>query len=426
MVDKDRDPTIEVERHVALIAARLNSRLAAVTDTVRGELEAKITELSSDAGTIELLGASVESNIDTVFHSLLHGIAVDRITAPAAAVEYARRLAQHGVSVNALVRAYRLGQQRLTELILAEIEAVDIDPLARVAAVGTIMKVTFDYIDSVSQQVVAIYEEERERWLENQHNMRVLKVREILAGGPTVDLEAASTDIRYPLRWYHLALMVGYPNADDHRDELARLQRFVRDLGSAIGADANPLFAPVDRATAWAWLPYRSQPADAAAQIRAFLSKTARAPNIAVGSTDKGVDGFRRSHQKSLSAWELGCAQGGDSFVLAADDPEVEIAAILAGNLPRLRDWVAGVLGPLASGTDNDGRLRQSLRVFLRAGSYKIAGEELNLHVNSVRYRIDRAIERRGRPITDDRLDVEMALLVCHWYGSTVLQAHHG
>jgi DNA-binding PucR family transcriptional regulator len=44
------------------------------------------------------------------------------------------------------------------------------------------------------------------------------------------------------------------------------------------------------------------------------------------------------------------------------------------------------------------------------------------LHTNSIKYRVQRAIERRGRPITDGRLDVEIALLLCHWYGSVVLQ----
>jgi DNA-binding PucR family transcriptional regulator len=38
-----------------------------------------------------------------------------------------------------------------------------------------------------------------------------------------------------------------------------------------------------------------------------------------------------------------------------------------------------------------------------------------------VKYRVQRAVERRGRPITDDRLDVELALLVCRWFGAAVL-----
>jgi DNA-binding PucR family transcriptional regulator len=64
-----------------------------------------------------------------------------------------------------------------------------------------------------------------------------------------------------------------------------------------------------------------------------------------------------------------------------------------------------------------------TLRVFLSCGaSYKVAADELNLHFNSVKYRVGRAVARRGREIGSDRLDVELALLACHWYGSAVLQ----
>ena len=62
-------------------------------------------------------------------------------------------------------------------------------------------------------------------------------------------------------------------------------------------------------------------------------------------------------------------------------------------------------------------------RVFLACGSsYKVAAEELNLHFNSVKYRVGRAFARRGREICGDRLDVELSLLACHWYGAAVLQ----
>jgi DNA-binding PucR family transcriptional regulator len=83
---------------------------------------------------------------------------------------------------------------------------------------------------------------------------------------------------------------------------------------------------------------------------------------------------------------------------------------------------VGEVLGPLATDSDNDAMLRETLALFLRErGSYKAAAEQLHLHVNSVKYRIQRAIQRRGRPIPDDRLDVELALLVCQWFGAVVL-----
>ena len=87
----------------------------------------------------------------------------------------------------------------------------------------------------------------------------------------------------------------------------------------------------------------------------------------------------------------------------------------------------ARVLGPLSCDTDSDARLRETLRVFLRSGgSYKSAADLLHLHTNSVKYRVQRAIERRGRPIGDDRLDMELALLICEWFGRAVLLTGSG
>lgn len=44
------------------------------------------------------------------------------------------------------------------------------------------------------------------------------------------------------------------------------------------------------------------------------------------------------------------------------------------------------------------------------------------LHKNSVKYRVERALEQRGRPLGDDRIDVELALVACHWLGDVLLR----
>jgi len=81
------------------------------------------------------------------------------------------------------------------------------------------------------------------------------------------------------------------------------------------------------------------------------------------------------------------------------------------------------VLGDLAGDDENDARLRETLRIYLGCGSsYKVAAEQLNLHFNTVKYRVGRAVARRGSEIENDRLDIELALLICHWYGAVVLQ----
>jgi DNA-binding PucR family transcriptional regulator len=44
------------------------------------------------------------------------------------------------------------------------------------------------------------------------------------------------------------------------------------------------------------------------------------------------------------------------------------------------------------------------------------------LHKNTVQYRIRKAEESLGRPVGDNRPDVELALQASRWLGSSVLQ----
>ncbi|MEV5838291.1 helix-turn-helix domain-containing protein [Nocardia sp. NPDC052112] len=402
----------------------MNERVTEIGATIRGELEKEIAELRDDTHSRELLGASVEANVETLLQAVRHDIPVARIQAPTAAIEYAKRLAQHGVSVNALIRAYWVGQRRMSELVFAEVRAADITASQRIDVLQTLTTTLYSYIDSITRQVVAAYQGEREQWLENQNSIRALEVREVLNGTGTIDIDAATESIRYPLRWHHLALVLWYPELSTDGDELPRMQRFVRELGEAAGTAARPLFAAADRVSAWVWLPYRSLPADLVDTVRRFAGNRADAPCFAIGTPDVGLAGFRRSHRHAQAARAVALARGADRpMVFSATDPGLSAAALLCGDITEAREWVNEVLGDLAADNDNDERLRETLRVFLRNGSsYKAAAAEMNLHFNSVKYRVARAVARRGRPIEDDRLEVEMALLVCQWYGTAALR----
>jgi DNA-binding PucR family transcriptional regulator len=248
-------------------------------------------------------------------------------------------------------------------------------------------------------------------------------VRDILAGKTPVDVDATTATIRYPLRWHHLAVVVWYPPAGAEGDELSGLQRFMRELRDAVGADAAPLFIPADRVCGWGWLPFRTVTSEAVRRAREFATARAYAPSIAIGSMAAGVDGFRRSNRQALAAVSVATTRDQrERAVLVATDSGLAAAALLAGDLGTSREWVAEVLGDLAADTETDSGLRETLRVFLAAGgSYKEAGEQLKIHFNTVKYRVERALARRGRPIDDDRLDVELALLLCRWYGRAVL-----
>jgi DNA-binding PucR family transcriptional regulator len=366
---------VEVSRYVAETADRLHARLADVSSIVFRSLEDQIPDLRGDARLMELLAASVEGNVDTVLHALRYDIAVERVEAPTAALEYARRLAQQGMPVNALVRAYRLGQRRINELVFAELRAIDIPEPMRVSVIEAITATLFEYIDWMSQQVVAIYEDERERWLENQNSLRALRVREVLAAHRTIDVDAATTSIRYPLRWHHVGLVLWYPDVGADGDELARLQRFLRELAESAGAAAAPLFVAADQTCGWGWLPYRASTDDAPTAVRRFALARPDAPSLAIGTMADGVEGFRQSHREAETARSVSViAKRPEPTVISASDPGLSVVARLGGDVAGTRDWVATVLGDLAIDNENDGRLRDTLRVFLACGaSYKVA-----------------------------------------------------
>jgi DNA-binding PucR family transcriptional regulator len=421
MADGSPDDEAVVAENAAVIVGRLVAKLDTVTQSIQQLVVAKIAELGGDPQLTQLLRDTVSGNVDTFFSAVRHGIPVTQVEPPTAALEYARRLAQREVSADALVRAYRLGHRAALEAILDEIRTADIEPRLSLNVFDRMARTSFEYIDWISQRVIATYQEERERWVENRNSLRTLRVREVLVGGD-VDIDATTTAIRYPLRGIHLAVVVWCPETDDGADP-ASLEPFVRKLAESIGAHDNSLFISVDRATGWGWISLSAASAVKAAARLRKLAKAAGGPCVAAGNPLSGVDGFRRSHQQAQDAHKVAITAGaGARRVTLASDPGLSVAALLGSDVDAASAWIGDILGPLASQADSDERLRETLLVYLRTGSsYTAAAEELHLHFNSVKYRVQRAIERRGQPIADDRSDVEVALLLCHWFGTAVL-----
>ncbi|MEU4430077.1 PucR family transcriptional regulator [Nocardia rhamnosiphila] len=419
-----RHDTAYADRFIAETAARMNVRVGEISAAIRTYIEDDIADLRHDPRTGDLLGESVESNIATALHALRYHLPVADIQAAPAAVDYARRLAQQGVPAHSLARAYRVGQRRLTEMVFAELHTMDIPLTERIGVVERVASALFEYIDHITEQVLGIYSDEREQWLESRNNIRAVRAREVLGSRQTVDVDAVTEAINYPLRRHHLALILWCPEGEIDSEAVSNLQRFVRELADALGAASNPLVIAADRISVWAWLPFGSERAGLVAAVRRFVSGRRDAPDVAIGTLGAGVDGFRRSHRSAQRACSVARAHGlSTPGVVAADDPGLTTAALLGGSVEEARDWVSEVLGGLAGDNEHDARLRNTLRLFLGTGSsYKAAATELNLHSNSVKYRVGRAIARRGRPIGADRLDVELALLLCHWYGPLVLR----
>jgi DNA-binding PucR family transcriptional regulator len=413
------DQETRVAQLVASVGAALNADLAGLTRQIRLRLSTEIEELRGDERILQLLGSSIEGNVDTILHMFQHGIGIDRVEPPSAAVEYARRLAQRGVPVNALVRAYWLGQDTLLRRSLGEVRRQGGDPEVASLAGQRIVEITFGYIDWMSQRVVISYENERDQWLQNRNAVRAARTRELLAGN-SVDMAAAEAALGYRLAQRHVGIVVWTRIGASGEDQLSPLERFVIRLAERVSCPARPLFVPCDDSSAWAWLPIGRCAGIEPEVIRQTAGSDGRVM-VAVGEPAQGIDGFRITHTQAVQTQAVALL-GGAYAPQVTMFGQVGVVALLSADVEAARAWVSQVLGPLATDDDHYARLRETLRVFLATGgSYTASAAELAMHKNSVKYRVEKAGQERGRPIRCDRLDVELALHVCHWLGHAVL-----
>ena len=415
----DDDFITRTTARVTATAEAMIENVTPLTGQLLGVLIETITELQGDPAIVELLEASIDGNLKTIAEVIRYDIGVDEITAPPTAVEYARRLAQRGVSSSALLRAYRLGQETATAWALDRISEGEEDPRVAYAAGQSFVAITFRYIDAVSEQVLGVYEGERERWLANRNTVRAEVLADLLAG-ESVDATTAENALGYRLRQVHVAAVL-WSTGDPADGDLADLERHLGRLARALGSSAQPLFVAQDRATAWGWIPLGST--TARVDTNALTELDGAGLRVATGVPAGGIDGFRNSHLDALQAQAVALvAQDRARAVTAYGDPEVRAAALLSTDLDATRRLVRTALGGLAEDSDAAERLRETLRVFLSTrNSFAATAEKVHLHKNTVKYRVDRAVELRGRPIDEDRLDLELALIACRWLGPAAL-----
>ena len=408
-----------VNRELSAVGAAAGARLLELTHEIWGLLTHDVPELRGDELVEKLLDASIEENVSTLLHVFEHGTPADQVDAPAAAIEYARRLAQRGVPITALIRAYRVGHGHFLARCVEEIavRSRDIDLTAAVTA--RLVEVSFRYIDRVSEQVIATYQRERDRWLLTQTAVRAARVRAVLGSEP-VDVDATESALGYRLRQHHLGVIAWVTDETHGSEGLTRLDRLASAAARTLGNRGRPLFVPRDEALAWIWLPLG---ADATIRLElvadAFENGDASA-RIAVGEPAYGLDGFRQTHQQAARTQGLAlAARPGTRLTTFA---EVGTVALICADVPAARRWVWATLGDMALDDEPHGRLRDTLQVFLSTGSYTATADRMVLHKNSVQYRIRKAEEALGAPIEDRRADLELALRTCHYLGETVLR----
>ena len=410
-----------VTQSAADVSAALTPRAADISADIYRLIVREIPQLRGDERVLALLEASVGGNVTTLLHVMQHGIDLGQVQAPAAAQEYARRLAQRGVPIAALLRAYRIGSARFQDWCLEELgRTTDSAPVISAAGLR-IADATASYIDRVSEELVSAYEAEKENWLRNLSAARAARVRALLSG-ERADVDSAEPILGYRLRQHHAGVVCWTREAGTGASALARLEQATVEVARHTGCEGRPLFLPQDETSAWAWLPLGASDAFPLEAVRTCAAGADAGIRFALGAPGPGVAGFRRSHQQALGAQAVALAAGAPGPPVTSF-AEVAPLALMSGSIELTRAWVIETLGSLADGGDHTATLRDTLRVFLQeGGSFKATAERLTLHKNTVQYRVRKAEESLGHPIGQDRLNVELALLASQWLGLAVLR----
>jgi len=301
------------DARLSSVGATVSAELVDVTKDIWERILRTIPELDTDELVVDVLRGSVEENVARLAHMFQRRLGRDAVAAPAAAIEYARRLAQRGISVNALVRAYRVGHSRFLHRCLDELARQEHDPKVFQATTGLMIEVSFEYIDKVSEQVITAYQNERDRWLLSQTAVRSGRVRALLEQ-PDTDVDRAETALGYRLRQRHVALVLWVSEQATDGASLVKLDRMVTVIGAELRCNGRPLFVPCDEFLAWAWLPFGVRGdirLDRLADVVAATDPTAR---VAAGDPGSALTAFvgatSRPSARRPSRWPPSPATG--------------------------------------------------------------------------------------------------------------------
>ncbi len=400
------------------LVRQLAARSTQIADSLTDVVEQRVEGLGGDDVEHKWVRSSAQTNIELLLQVMEHPDDLARVVPPLGGVALVRRIAQHDVPFFEIVRGYQHAESYWVQQCVRELATLTTDLDELVTETVAIAGLVRTYIDVVCRGLSVEYELERERWRHQDDAGRMAVVAGLLSGDAIAAEAEAALDYRLGRR--HLAAVVWLAGRPERGEHPAELQHVATELGRLARCRDRPLVVARDHTTVWVWLPLTGRTRLDLALIAEALPAGEERIRISVGEPASGAEGFAASHHQAQTAYEVGLTASGE---VGSVFPyrEVSSLAFLCADLPRTRAWVTETLGPLAAGGSRELELRRTLRTYLAANcSTTAAARLMNCHKNTIQYRI-RSVERLlGAGVEDAGIDLDLALLACHWLGEAV------
>ncbi len=379
---------------VATLASEETER---VVGLLNEQIAGQVAVVARDQELRTALDASTRAQLRAF---VTHLVSPGELRPPEEAFVLARQFAARGVELAALLEVYRSGQQAALAYVTAVAEDADLATELVPRALVTVWGHAIEWFAHSVEQLIGAYGEERERWLRSALTRRTQLVSAILAGD-RVDVDEAGRDLGHSLRRQQTAMVLWEAEPTPDGDAIPRLEAEAARVAARCQAP-RPLVVPAGSAEVWAWLV-----TDRAPDLDALrAADVAPGMRVAVGMTAAGVAGFRTSHREAVASRDLADLLT-TPLVAYAD---VEVVSLLSQDRVAMAAFVRRELGDLAADDDASQRLRATVLAFLESGM-EGAAARLAIHRNTVRYRLRQAEAVLGRPVTERRRELELALL---------------
>jgi hypothetical protein len=384
-------------------------------------LHEQMPELPDSPAVVREERESMRADILLFADMLRRGVPAQAVEVPAQSVEYVRASVQRGASLSTVLRTIRIGQDLVFDAWDERIGAMGVPADVVLAAMRSLRRYAFAWVDSFAEHLAEEYQRERERWLRGAQAVRAEMIRTLVEGGP-VDVDAASRALGYELRRHHVGLVLWGEPAEGETTALPALERAAAEIARSVGCERPLLFA-AGSGLLWAWAssarPIASEGPGAVPVAPLGRDRV----SVAIGESGEGVDGFRRTHRDAADASRVAML-GGRRAGSVTRYRAVDLAALVAGDLERARRFVVNELGALGSDDDETARLRATLKVYLEESGSRVAtARRLGVHPNTVANRVQSCREILGRDLSGRRVQLELALALAQLLGGAVLGA---
>ena len=307
----------------------------------------------------------------------------------------------------ALQRSYRVGFQAMlrewTDRLVERAEREDVARGEALRALRDLTTLLLGYQHHVASHVADSFARADAAMSRSREHVRNGLVRHLLREDSTPLPPSDLALLDYPLEASHVAVLL--PAMAE-----AEARRLLPALRAACHS-RDTLVHSTDLTSTVIWLAQPRPPGWRPGTVSDLVACLGGlGVEASVSEAHVGVPGVRAGWRQVQDVQRVRAAWGpsGGPPVLSHADVSLEI--LLMADRAGARAFVTAELGGLGGDDDLSDRLRETVEASYRWGSHVTTAAHLHLHEHTVRNRLQKAAELLGRPLTERRTELQVAL----------------